>query len=130
MSRIGIAAVATLVACGTGDGSRGAQPPVADTAGSATVAAPSESLAAKGPGVEIWFTLARQGSMPDGKPCVDRAIELRRDGKRIPIPLLYTEEAPSIVNDTTARAGVYTNCTAGDPYLVDLRSGRPTREKR
>ncbi len=37
---------------------------------------------------------------------------------------------PSIVNDTTARAILYTGCVAGDAYLVDLRSGRPTREKK
>lgn len=130
MSRLGIAAAATLVACGAGDGSRGAQQVPADTSTAATVAAPGESLAVSGPGVEIWFTLSRQGALPDGKSCIDRAIELRRDGKRIPIPLLYTEEAPSIVNDTTARAVLFTNCTAGDPYLVDLRTGRPTREKK
>jgi hypothetical protein len=118
-----------LVACGAGETSRGAQQLPADSSGSATVAAPPESLAVTGPGVEIWFTLSRQGSLPDGKPCIDRAIELRRDGKRTPVPLLYTEEAPRIVNDTTARAVLYTNCTAGDAYLVDLRSGRPTREK-
>jgi hypothetical protein len=46
------------------------------------------------------------------------------------VPLLYTHEAPTIVNDTTARAVLYTGCTPGDAYLVDLRSGRPTREKR
>jgi hypothetical protein len=92
--------------------------------------APKDSLAVAGPGVEIWFTLSRPATSPSGAPCVDRAIELRRDGKRIPVPLLYTEEAPSIVNDTTARAILYTACVAGDAYLVDLRSGRPIREKK
>jgi hypothetical protein len=128
MIRFGIVAVVMLIGCGAGD--PGVQKRAADTALSATGAAPRESLAVNGPGVQIWFTLPRQGTGPDGTPCIDRAIELRRDGKRIPIPLLYTEEAPRIVNDTTARAVLYTNCTAGDPYLVDLRSGRPTREKK
>jgi hypothetical protein len=128
MIRLGLVAVVMLIGCGGGD--RVAQKPAADTASVATVGVPRESLAVNGPGVQIWFTLPRQGTGPDGKPCIDRAIELRRDGKRIPIPLLYTEEAPRIVNDTTARAVLYTNCTAGDPYLVDLRSGRPTREKK
>jgi hypothetical protein len=114
----------SLAACGTSGGKSAA---MVDTTVST---APADSLAVAGPGVEIWFTLSRSGSAADGTPCVDRAIELRRDGKRIPVPLLYTREAPSIVNDTTARAVLYTGCVAGDAYLVDLRSGRPTREKR
>ncbi len=113
-----------LAACGTG-----AEKP-ATVVDSTVSTAPKDSLAVTGPGVEIWFTLSRGGKSPDGSPCTDRAIELRRDGKRIPVPLLYTQEAPSIVNDTTARAILYTGCVAGDAYLVDLRSGRPTREKK
>lgn len=113
-----------LVACGTG-----ADKP-ATVVDSSVSNAPKDSLAVAGPGVEIWFTLSRSGKSPDGSPCADRAIELRRDGKRIPVPLLYTRGAPSIVNDTTARAVLYTGCVAGDAYLVDLRSGRPTREKK
>jgi hypothetical protein len=115
----------SLVACGTsGHGTPAAK---VDTTVSV---APKDSLAVAGPGVEIWFTLSRPTSSPDGTQCVDRAIELRRDGKRIPVPLLYTQEPPRIVNDTTARAVLYTGCVAGDAYLVDLRSGRPTREKK
>jgi hypothetical protein len=115
---------ASLVACGTDGGHHGA---IADTAVSK---APADSLVASGPGVEIWFTLSRSGVLADGTPCTDRAIELRRGSARIPVPLLYTREAPSIMNDTTARAVLYTGCVAGDAYLVDLRSGRPTREHR
>jgi len=115
---------ASCVACGTGGGDRAA---VADTAVSMV---PADSLAVAGSGVEIWFTLSRPGLAPDGTPCTDRAIELRRGGSRIPVPLLYTREAPRIVNDSTAWAILYTNCLAGDGYFVDLRSGRPTREHR
>lgn len=115
---------ASLAACGTGSGGRDT---VADTAVSIV---PADSLAVPGPGVEVWFTLSRPGLAPDGTPCTDRAIELRRGGSRIPVPLLYTHEAPRIVNESTARAVLYTDCLAGDAYLVDLRSGRPTREHR
>ena len=115
----------SLAACGT---SRDVKP--AGKVDSAVSITPKDSLAVAGPGVEIWFTLSRPATSPDGARCVDRAIELRRDGKRIRVPLLYTEETPSIVNDTTARAILYTACVAGDAYLVDLRSGRPTREKK
>ena len=113
---------ASFVACGTGSGDRAT---VVDTAVSMVLA---DSLAVAGPGVEIWFTLSRPSLASDGTPCTDRAIELRRGASRIPVPLLYTREAPRIVNDSTARAILYTDCLAGDAYLVDLRSGRPTRE--
>ena len=113
-----------LAACGTS-----AEKP-ATVVDSTVSNAPKDSLAVAGPGVEIWFTLSRPAKSPDGSPCTDRAIELRREGKRIPVPLLYTREAPTIVNDTTARAVLYTGCVGGDVYLVDLRSGRPTREKK
>ncbi|HEY8257889.1 MAG TPA: hypothetical protein VIG08_09550 [Gemmatimonadales bacterium] len=128
MSRIAVAAAATLLACSPGDG--GARGSPADSSAASAPAAASDSLATAGPGVEIWFTLSRTVSTPVGKSCVDRAIELRRGEKRTPIPLLYTQEKPQIVSDTTARAILYSNCIASDTYLVDLRSGRPTREKR
>ena len=125
MNRVAVMALfGWLAACGTS-----AEKP-ATVVDSTVSNAPKDSLAVTGPGVEIWYTLSRAGKSPDGSPCTDRAIELRRDGKRIPVPLLYTREAPSIVNDTTARAVLYTGCVAGDAYLVDLRSGRPTREKK
>ena len=124
MQRAAAFLAASLVACRAGSGERAA---VADTAASMVSA---DSLAIAVPGVEIWFTLSRPGRAPDGSPCADRAIELRRGGSRIPVPLLYTREAPRIVNDSTARAILYTDCRAGDAYLVDLRSGRPTRAPR
>jgi len=114
---------AALVACRAG-GDRAA------ATDAAVSMAPADSLAVAGRGVEIWFTLSRPSLTPDGSPCTDRAIEIRRGGSRIPVPLLYTGEAPRIVNDSTARAILYTGCLAGNAYLVDLRSGRPTREPR
>jgi hypothetical protein len=115
---------AALAACRPGSGERA-------TAGDTAVSTvPADSLAVAGPGVEIWFTLPRPGRAPDGSPCTDRAIEVRRGGSRIPVPLLYTGEAPRIVNESTARAILYTDCRAGDAYLVDLRSGRPARAPR
>ena len=116
--------VAALAACRPGGGERA-------TAGDTAVSTvPADSLAVAGADVEIWFTLSRPGLAPDGSPCADRAIELRRGDRRIPVPLLYTGETPRIVNESTARAILYTGCRAGDAYLVDLRSGRPAREPR
>jgi hypothetical protein len=91
--------------------------------------APADSLVATAPGgAEVWFTLARPDS-GDGRHCVDRAIEIRRGGTRVPVPLLYTGETPEILNDTTFRARLTNGCRPGDAYLVDLRTGRPVRER-
>jgi len=35
-----------------------------------------------------------------------------------------------VVDDTTLRASLSNRCRPGDSYLVDLRTGRPVREKR
>ncbi len=78
----------------------------------------------------MWFTLARNATAPDGASCVDRALEIRRGGNRIPVPLLYTGTAPRLVNDSTMRARLSDRCRPGDAYLVDLRTGRPVRERR
>jgi hypothetical protein len=111
-----------LLACGGKD----ASPPKA----AATDSAPPDSLVATAPGgVQIWFTLARRSRSPDGAPCVDRAIEIRRGDTRVQVPLLYTGTAPELVNDSTLRARLSNQCRPGDAYLVDLRSGRPVRER-
>jgi hypothetical protein len=95
-----------------------------------TEARPADSLVARTPGgTEIWFTLARSDSGAAG-PCTARAVEIRHGTTRIPVPLLYTSTAPEILNETTARARLSDHCQAGDPYLVDLRTGRPVREHR
>ena len=49
--------------------------------------------------------------------------------RRVPVPLLYTGTAPEIVNDTTMRARLSDGCAPGDAYLVNLRTGRPVRER-
>jgi hypothetical protein len=91
---------------------------------------PADSLAISGSsGLQIWFTLARPAKAADGAACVERGLEIRREGKRIQVPLLYTGETPMLLNDSTMRAMLWTNCRPVDAYLVDLRSGRPTRER-
>jgi hypothetical protein len=111
--------------------------PSADDAAAAAAAAPAggapaqpgDSLVATlADGYEIWFTLARADSGPEG-PCVDRAVEIRHKGRRTPVPLLYTRTTPEAVDDSTIRARLSDHCAPGDRYLVDLRSGRPVRER-
>jgi hypothetical protein len=111
---------------GCSDRASDAAPPAAERA---SPPRPADSLVATAPGgVEVWYTLARPDSA-DGRHCVDRAIEIRRGGTRVPVPLLYTGESPEILNDTTLRARLSNGCLPGDAYLVDLRTGRPVRER-
>ena len=118
--------LAQTVACQT----RSAETASQGAAGEAQAPAPVDSLVATAPGgVEIWFTLSREGTAADGTRCTDRAIELRRGGTRVPVPLLYTGAAPELVNDSTIRARLSKQCVPGDAYLVDLRTGRPVRER-
>jgi hypothetical protein len=95
----------------------------------ATVAAgsvPADSLAASAPGLEVWFTMARNDRGADGRLCTDRTLEIRRGPSRIAVPLLYTGEAPRIVNDTTLEAVLYRGCRPLARYRVDTRTGQPT----
>lgn len=90
-------------------------------------AGPVDSLAASGPnGLEVWFTLARDDQGADGHRCTDRTLEIRRGTDRIAVPLLYTGEAPRIVNDTTLEAILYRGCRPLARYRVDTRTGQPT----
>lgn len=116
-------AVIAAVACGS---SRVPDHAAADSVG-AGAPEPRDSLVATGPhGAEVWFTLSRADRGTDGSHCVDRTVEIRLGGNRIPVPLLYTEEAPRFVNDTTLEAVLYRACRPLDRYHVDLRTGQPT----
>ena len=117
-----------VVFAGVGCGDRSSDS-AAQAGARASPPPPADSLVATAPGgAEVWFTLARPDSA-DGRHCVDRAFEIRRGGTRVPVPLLYTGESPEILNDTTLRARLSNGCRPGDAYLVDLRTGRPVRER-
>jgi hypothetical protein len=80
-------------------------------------------------GLEVWFTLTRVGRASDGTTCVERGLEIRRGGTRIQVPLLYTGAPPVFLDQSTMRAELWNHCRAVATYLVDLRSGRPVRER-
>jgi hypothetical protein len=87
---------------------------------------PRDSLALTAPGgVEVWFIATRPAKDSAGTPCVERAMEIRRDGGRVAIPLLYTGEAPTLVDDSTLRAHLWLHCRPMRLYEVNLRTGRP-----
>ena len=119
-----VAALALAAACGR---ERRATAPPAEPPVSADASAPPDSLAVRGPdGIEVWFTLAREDHAADGTPCTDRAIEIRRGGSRVAVPLLYTRLTPRFVNDTTVEATLFRACAPVDRYRVDVRTGHPT----
>jgi hypothetical protein len=89
---------------------------------------PADSLVIANGAVEVWFTLARTAQGSDGKECVERALEIRRGDTRVQVPLLYTGDAPVLLDDSTMRALLWNHCKPVDTYRVDLRSGRPVRE--
>ncbi len=89
---------------------------------------PDSLVLATSTGVEVWYSLARSARAPDGSPCIERGLEIRRGQRRSQVPLLYTGETPSLLNDSTMRAVLWTNCRPGNAYLVDLTSGRPVRQ--
>jgi hypothetical protein len=125
-SAIACGVLAPTFACNT----RGAESPEQGAVEVTRAPVPADSLVATAPGgVEIWFTLSREAKAADGTPCTDRTIEIRRGGTRVPVPLLYTGTPPELVNDSTIRARLSKQCVPGDAYLVDLRTGRPVRER-
>jgi hypothetical protein len=125
LRRLGCIGLGALAACdkpAVGD----RKPPVSITE---TRLADSLVLTAGG-GAEVWLSLARAAKGADGTGCVERGLEIRRGGKRVKVPLLYTGSPPVLLNDTTIRAVLWNHCAPGEPYLVDLRSGRPIPERR
>ena len=94
----------------------------------AEAAGPADSLVlTTRHGVEIWYSLSRSSRGATGE-CIERGLQIRRGRQRIQVPLLYTGETPTLLNDSTMRAVLWTNCRPGVTYRIDLASGRPTPE--
>ncbi len=121
-SRCAVAAV--VLSCG---GSSTDQPVSGAERKAPSVLRDSLVLAVTSAGTEVWFTLVRRAQHSDGTSCIERGLEIRRQEKRIQVPLLYTAETPTLLNDSTMQARLWTNCVPGDIYHVDLRTGRPLR---
>lgn len=89
--------------------------------------ASADSLALVTPLGEIWFTGEREATDASGASCRERVMEIRQDGRRTAIPLLYTGEAPRLVDDSTIEAAIWLHCHPGNVYRVNLRTGQPVR---
>lgn len=99
--------------------------------GAATVAAatPAPELALKTPGgTEVWFGDARESRDSAGAACIERTLEIRGPGGRRIVPLLYTMDTPTVLDDSTIRARLFTDCRPGPAYRVDVRTGLPVRK--
>lgn len=85
-----------------------------------------DSLALTAPGgVEVWYIGARRSRDSAGVACTERVMQIRRDGTKILVPLLYTGEAPVLADDSTLRTHLWLNCRPMRLYEVNLRTGRP-----
>ncbi len=62
-------------------------------------------------GAEVWFTLVRPATGENGTQCIERGLEIRSQGKRTKVPLLYTGAVPELLNDTMMRAMLWKDCT-------------------
>lgn len=122
---------ALLIGCG---GERSPHPPPsAGPPGGRGVepATPKDSLVLRAPGgIELWYTLAREDQDSGGRACLERVVEIRAGGRRIPVPLLYTRDVPRMVNESTVSARIWLRCAPGDEYRINLRTGQPVRASR
>jgi hypothetical protein len=118
-------AAALTVSCGQ-DTSPASRP--THSADSARVQPVAERVLTAPGGVEVWFGDARQSRDSAGAACIERALEIRGPAGRRIVPLLYTLDTPTVLDDSTIRARLYTDCRPGPVYRVDLRTGLPIRK--
>jgi hypothetical protein len=80
-------------------------------------------------GTEVWFGDTRESRDSAGATCVERTLEIRGpDGRRI-VPLLYTLDTPAVLDDSTIRARLFTDCMPGPMYRINLKTGLPVRKE-
>ena len=114
-----------LMACGGEQPAERADQPSSRPA----VVSPRDSLVLTlAGGAQVWFTASREGRDSAGTPCIERAVEVRRDSVRLPVPLLYTREAPLPVTDSQFRAVLYRDCMPVAAYRVGASDGMPHPE--
>jgi hypothetical protein len=127
-------AALTALAAGCG-GEQAARPPARQPAEEsrptirATPVSTDSLVLTLGGGAEVWFTSLRQGKDSAGTACIERAVEVRRDSVRLPVPLLYTRETPLPLNDSQFRAVLYRDCVPFAVYRVGAADGMPHVEK-
>ncbi len=98
-----------------------------ETAAVVQVQPPADSLVLQVGAIEVWFTDAREERSATGESCLERALEIREGAERRQVPLLYSREAPTPIDDTTMRAVLYRRCEPAAAYRVDYATASPRR---
>lgn len=120
-----------LLSCSTpvvvaGCGARGEPPPTTlPPVDAGTVQLPDSLVLTLPGGATVWLAEGRKSADSTGKECVERSIEVRRDSYRLKVPLLYTLDLPTVLDDTSFRAELSRGCTRMDSYRVNVRDGMP-----
>ncbi len=121
-ARLSGVALLLLAGCGArGEPEGGAVPEVARTP-----PPPADTLVLQLPhGNNVWLAEGRISRDSAGGQCFERSVEIRRDSVKLKVPLLFTAEVPTRVNDSTFQARLYQNCTLFATYKVGVRDGMP-----
>ena len=77
-------------------------------------------------GTEVWLTAGRMGKRASGEECRERGIALRKEGRHLIVPLLYTLESPARQGGKLV-AVLASDCVSGAAYLIDPLTGQPSR---
>jgi hypothetical protein len=113
-----------LAGCGTrGEPEAGAVPEVAQ----ASPPVPDTLVLSLPGGNTVWLAEGRRAVDSAGTPCFERSVEIRREGVKLKVPLLFTGAIPTRVDDSTILALLYHDCRPSASYKVGVRDGMPHR---
>lgn len=111
---------ASLAACGE------APKPAPATAAPAAVAGPADSLVLTlADSTTVWMVRGRDAVSPDGTPCHEHSLELRKGPRKLLVPLLYTRAAPRL-DGGKLYATLSNRCADVAEYAIDPATAYPT----
>jgi hypothetical protein len=111
-----------LAGCGAhGEPEAGAVPEVAQAA----PPVPDTLVLSLPGGNTVWLAEGRRAVDSAGTPCFERSVEIRREGVKLKVPLLFTGAIPTRVDDSTIQAFLYHDCRPANAYKIGVRDGMP-----
>lgn len=118
--------LSSLGLCLAGCGARGEPPPTTlPPVDAGTVHLPDSLVLTMPGGATVWLTEGRKRADSTGTECIERTIEVRRENYRMKVPLLYTLDLPTVLDDTSFRALLSRGCSRMDAYRVFIRDAMP-----
>lgn len=120
-----ISGVALLAACGGRQPAEAPETPALPPVEAARLA--DTLVLTTRAGYEIWLAEGREAKAEDGSTCVERSVEIRRDGTTRKVPLLFVSTPPVELDRDHIRADLSRDCRPTDRYRVELATGRPFR---